>query len=452
VTGDHDGGDADGGLVGNRDTISRSPAHDLALDCAAAGIAAAHPRRVVHESVTLDGDSLRVGDATYDLAGREVVVLGGGKAAGELAAALEDVVGDRLRGGAVVTDEPVETDRVDVLPGDHPVPSETGVESTRELLAAADAAGRDVLVLAMVAGGGSALLAAPAGVSLADLRATTEALLESGAPIADVNAVRKHLSAVKGGRLARRAAPAEVVSLVVSDVVGNDLDVIASGPTVPDSSTFADATDALGRHGVAVPDAVAERLAAGAAGDHEETPGPTDPAVADANVHVLADGFTALAAARDVAPARGFETVVLSSRIRGEAREAALTQAAVAEECHASGNPVEPPAVVLSGGETTVTVRGNGEGGPNQEFALRAAVEFADETAAVLAALDTDGRDGATDAAGALVDADTVEDASAALDALADNDASRYLDDRDALVETGPTGTNVNDLRVLVVT
>jgi len=437
-------------VIRNRDRLSGSAAHDVALDCVAGGIEAARPERVVHDRVRVDGDTLYVGDAAYDLAAHdEVLVLGGGKAASQVAAALEKILGDRLAGGVVVTDTPVETDRVEVHTGEHPVPAAANVTATRELLARADAADDRTLVLAAITGGGSALLAAPA-VELDDLVATTEALLESGATIHEVNAVRKHLSRVKGGRLARRGAPATVVTLLFSDVVGNDPDVIASGPTVPDPSTFGDALDVLDRHDVGVPGAVREHLEAGASGDIEETPKPGDPGVAAADTHILADGSTAVSAARAVAVDRGYRTVVLSSRMRGEAREAALAHVAVAEECSATGNPVEPPAVVLSGGETTVTVRGEGTGGPNLEFALRAAVEL-DGGDTVLAAVDTDGRDGSTGAAGALVDADTVDDPAMALDALADNDAYPYLAEREALIETGATGTNVNDLRVLVV-
>ncbi|MFC7044979.1 glycerate kinase [Halobacteriaceae archaeon GCM10025711] len=435
----------------DRTGLADTAAHELALDCVEAGIRAARPDRVVTEAVSLDDGVLEIDGRAYDLAGYdEVVVLGGGKAAAHVAAALETVLGDRIAGGVVVTDDPVATDRVEVLPGDHPVPSERGVESTRRVLDRAAAADEDTLVLAVITGGGSALLAAPAdGVSLADLQATTDALLESGATIHEVNAVRKHLSAVKGGHLVRAAAPATVAMVVFSDVVGNDLDVIASGPTVPDTSTFADALDVVDRYDLAMPDAVRDRLEQGARGVVPETPPAGDSAFDRVTSHVLADGFTALDAARTVADERGFETLLLSSRVRGEAREAATTHVAVAEECLATGNPVTPPAVVLSGGETTVTVRGDGEGGPNQEFALSAAIDLPDGV--VLASVDTDGVDGTTDAAGALVDGTTVDDVGAARDALAANDAYPYLAARNALVRTGQTGTNVNDLRVVVV-
>lgn len=450
-------------MIRNRDALARTPAHELALDCIEAGIQAALPERVVREQVRIEDGALTIspsmvgGDedgsesASYDLAEYdEVVVLGGGKAAAQVAAALESVLGDRLSGGAVVTNDPVETSRVEVLPGDHPVPSAAGVESTRRVLDLAAAADEGTLVLAVITGGGSALLAAPAeGVGLDDLRATTDALLRSGASIHDMNAVRRHLSAVKGGGLARAAAPATVVTLAFSDVVGNHLAAIASGPTVPDGTTYADAIAVLDRYDLAVPEAVRDHLDRGAAGELPETPGPDDPVFDRTSAFVLADGFTAISAARDVVAGRGFEPLVLSSRVRGESREAGGFHVAVVEECLATGNPVEPPAALLSGGETTVTVTGDGAGGPNQEFALAAAIDLPDGT--VLASVDTDGIDGASDAAGALVDVDTVEDRREATAALDRNDAGGHLADRDALIRTGKTGTNVNDLHVLVV-
>ncbi|PSP82921.1 glycerate kinase [Halobacteriales archaeon QH_8_68_33] len=457
-------------MIRERDRLARSPAHETALACIEAGIEAAHPERVVEDSVSLESDSLRVADATYDLAAYdEVVVVGGGKAAAGVAAALETELGEAFAGGVVVTDTPVETDRVDVVEASHPVPDEAGVDGARRVQGTVERAGAGTLVLAVITGGGSALLPAPAGdLSLSDLRATTDTLLESGAAIDEINAVRRHASALKGGRLAAAAAPATVVTLAFSDVVGDDLGVIASGPTVPDPTTYAEAVAVLDRYDLDVPAAVRKHLAAGAAGEVPETPG-ADADFDHVSTHVLANAWTAVAAAREVARERGYDPFVLSTRVRGEAREQGLAHVAVAEEVAATGTPVDPPAVVLSGGETTVTVRGDGDGGPNQEFALRTALELgggasdggsgagagaASTEGTVLAAVDTDGRDGASDAAGALVDADTVPDADAAgaaRAALADNDAGTYLDGRDALVRMGRTGTNVNDLRVVVV-
>lgn len=452
--------------ISDREALADSPAHDLALACVEAGIDAARPGRLAAAELDLDGDDLRVGDGTYDLGTfDELLVVGGGKASDRLAAALEDLLGDRIDGGAVVvpdaagdgaadipgrsTDEGPE--RVQRLVGSHPVPDEDSLAGARRLLELVRGAGEGTLVLAVVTGGGSALLAAPAeGITLDDLQLVTEDLLDSGATIQEVNAVRKHCSAIKGGQLARGAAPATVVGLVMSDVVGDDLGVIASGPTAPDPTTYRDALAVLDRYGIQAPPAVRDRLERGEAGHHPETPKPGDPTVEHVRNYVLANAHTALEAARSLASERGYDPLVLSARVRGEAREAALTHVAVAEEMLDTGNPISPPAVVLTGGETTVTVRGDGTGGPNQEFALGAALEIPD--GAVLASVDTDGLDGSTDAAGGLVDPTTVgEDANEARDALADNDAYRFLDARGRLVRTGPTGTNVNDLRVIVV-
>ncbi|SEW03847.1 glycerate kinase type-2 family protein [Natrinema salifodinae] len=455
--------------IRDRDRLAATEARDVALDCLEAGIEAGHPRTVVRDAVSLEDGTLRIADAAYDLDEYdEVVVLGGGNAAAHVAATLEELLGDRIDRGIVVTDDPVATERVAVREGDHPVPSERGVEATRELLAEADAADEDALVLAAITGGGSALMPAPAGdVSLADLQATTDDLLASGADIGEINAVRKHLSALKGGRLARRAAPATVASLILSDVVGNDLSVIASGPVAPDASTFDDALAVLDRYEIDAPAAVSDRLERGAAGEVSETPGPDDPAFERVSNHVVADGMTVLEAAREAAAERGYEPLVLSSRVRGEARDAATAHVAIAEEVRATGTPVEPPAVLLSGGETTVTLRGDGTGGPNQEFATSAALELAgdsrgedsgesgngtgNESSITVAAVDTDGIDGASDAAGAIVDETTVDEPAAARQALAENDVYPYLDERNGLLLTGPTGTNLNDLRVLVV-
>jgi hydroxypyruvate reductase len=449
-------------MIVDRDRLSRTDAHETALCCVDAGldaaqcclvgvIDAAKPRRLVADALRFDGSTLTVGEESHDLAAFEAVrVLGGGNAAAQVAAALEDVLGDALDGGLVVTDDPVETETVAVRPADHPIPSERGVESTAELLDRAAATGEETLVLAVTTGGASACLAAPAsGLTLRDVQSTTAALLDAGAPIRELNAVRKHLSAVKGGRLARALDPATVSALVISDVVGDDPAVVGSGPLAGDQTTYADALNVLDAYDVAVPEAVCDRLEAGAAGEHEETPGPGDPAVEAVETHVIGTNLTALEAARDAAADRGYRSLVLSSRVRGEARNAALGHVAIAEEIVASGHPVEPPAVVLSGGETTVAVAGDGRGGPNQEFALAAALDL--PQGAVLAAVDTDGIDGNTDAAGALVDAQTVGDREAAERAVAANDVNPRLAERGVLLRTGPTGTNVNDLRVLVV-
>lgn len=432
-------------------------ARETARACIDAGIDAADPATVVPAALTLDDTTLTITPASgdpgesVDLADFDrVLVLGGGNAAGRAAAALEGVLGDRIDGGVVVTDAPEPTQRVDVRPGDHPVPSERGVASTRDLLSCADDADRSTLVLFVVTGGGSALLPAPAGdLTLADLQTVTDALLRSGAPIEALNAVRKHLSDVKGGRLAAALSPARVIGLAFSDVVGNPLDVVASGPTVPDPTTYGDALAVLDRHGVEAPPAVLAHLRAGERGDRPETPGPDHPSFDRTSVHVLADNYTACAAARSTAVSRGYDALVLTTRVTGPAREAARWHAAIAQEIRATANPVSSPAVVVTGGETTVTVTGDGTGGPNHEFALAAAPTL--PGGAVLAAVDTDGVDGNTGVAGAIVDATIGKDADAVAAALDANDSHPFLAEHDAIVDTGVTGTNVNDLRVLVV-
>jgi len=437
----------------DRDTISRTAAHETALACLEAGIDAANPSNVIPEQLTYDpsGDQLMVAGELYDLRDIEhIYVVGGGNAAGAIAQALEAVLGDAIDAGAVVTDVPRETETIETLRGDHPIPTERGVTHTAAMAEIAANAGEKDLVIAVIGGGGSALMPAPVeGVSLDDMQALTDELLRSGATIDEINAVRKHLSTLKGGQLARACAPAQVISLLFSDVVGDDPSVIASGPTVPDSTTYEMALDVIEQYDVPVSRAIRAHLDDGNAGDIPETPGPESDIFEHVSTHILANGMTAIEAAQETATKRGYRPLVLSSRMRGEARESALSHVAIAEECLASGQPVEPPAVLVSGGEVTVTVRGDGTGGPNQEFAVRAASELPEGV--VLGSVDTDGIDGPTDAAGALVDSETVSEPTRATDALETNDVYPFLDERDALLVTGETGTNVNDLRVLVV-
>ncbi|MFC7073332.1 glycerate kinase [Halovenus rubra] len=448
-------------MIRNEPDLARTPTHEHALRAIAAGIDAAHPETVIAETVSLDGDTLSIADDGYDLNKYDrLVVLGGGKPAGAVARALEAVLGNRIDDGAVVTKTPEPTDEIAVYKGNHPLPTKENVHGATAVLDLAATAGPDDLVLVVASGGASALLSAPVdGVSVEAYRDLTEELLESGATIDELNAVRKHLSRLKGGRLACELAPATTVGVVFSDVVGNPLDVIASGPTAPDSSTYDDALTVLKRYDIDAPPEVTDVLDAGIAGDRPETPGPNTAVFEHVSNHVLADNRTALDGTARVCEQAGYETVVLSTRIEGEAQETGQRHAAVALECLNSGDPAEPPVALLSGGETTVTVTGNGRGGPNQEFALAAALELRGEEVCsvdsniVLASVDTDGLDGSTDAAGALVDYGTVTTNSAddARNARDDNDAYGYLHARGSLIETGPTGTNVNDLRLVLV-
>ncbi len=432
-------------------TQAGTPAHELVLDALEAGISAAHPETVLAESVALENGTLRIGTKQFDLSSYDDIrVLGGGNAAGRVASALEDILEAHVSGGIVVTDDPAPAGPIEMVDGSHPSPTETNVEGTRRLLEQARDCDERTLALVPVTGGGSALLAAPVdGVALSELQRLTDELLRSGAPIAKINTVRKHVSSLKGGQLAQELTPATAVGLVFSDVTSGDPSVVASGPLSPDPTTYANARAVLEEYDVDVPKSVADHLRAGENGDVAETPIDGDPAFETIAVSVLADNFTALSAAADVCEREGLTTMTLSSSVRGETQAAAKTHVGIAEEIRRTGNPVSPPAAIISGGETTVTITGDGIGGPNQEFALSAALELPDDV--VLGAIDTDGIDGPTDAAGALVSNETIQSKPAARAILSDNDAYTYLDERNALIVTGHTGTNVNDLRIVFV-
>ncbi|HEY1795817.1 MAG TPA: glycerate kinase [Stellaceae bacterium] len=386
------------------------------------------------------------------------VVIGAGKASAAMARAFELAWEGELS-GLVVTrrGHAVPCDRIEIVEASHPVPDAAGEDAARRILALAAGLGADDQLVCLMSGGGSALLALPApGLTLADKQAVTRALLRSGATIGEINTVRKHLSAIKGGRLAAAAYPARVVTLAISDVPGDDPAVIASGPTVPDPSTFADARAVLDKYGITKPKSVIAHLAAAA----HETPKPDDPIFANTSYELIASPQQALTTAADEAGAQGLTAIVLSDRIEGESRDVALVHAALAQQIRAGQFRVRdtiigPPAVLLSGGETTVTVRGNGRGGRNSEFllALTAALAGAPGIAAI--ACDTDGIDGTEDNAGAIMYPDTIKRAEAAgvslKDALGQNDGYGFFAALGDLVVTGPTLTNVNDFRAVFV-
>jgi glycerate 2-kinase len=391
------------------------------------------------------------------VAGRTVVV-GAGKASAAMARAFDAAWVGPLE-GIVVTrhGHAVACDRIEIVEASHPVPDPAGEAAARRILALAQGLGPDDQLVCLISGGGSALLALPApGLTLADKQAVTRTLLKSGATIGEINAVRKHLSAIKGGRLAAAAAPARVATLAISDVPGDDPAVIASGPTVPDPTSFADARAVLAKYGISEPVAVIAHLAAAA----RETPKPGDPVFAAARYELIASPQQALTAAADAAEAAGVTPIVLSDRIEGEARDVALVHAALALQVKGGnfrigGKTVATPAVLLSGGETTVTVRGSGRGGRNSEFllALTAALDGAPGIAAI--ACDTDGIDGTDDNAGAIAYSDSVRRAAglgvSVKEALARNDGYGFFATLGDLVVSGPTLTNVNDFRAILV-
>jgi glycerate 2-kinase len=389
--------------------------------------------------------------------GRTVVV-GAGKAAGAMALAVEKHwPAQAPLEGVVITryGHGLPTSRIRVVEAGHPVPDEQGEVAAREILALASGLGADDLLLALVSGGGSALLSLPvAGVSMADLKAVTRALLASGAPIQDMNTVRKHLSVIQGGRLAA-ATQARALALVISDVTGDDPTHIASGPCAPDPTTYADAIEVLARHGVSPPATVAAHLEAGRAGRHPETPKAGDPALARAENRVIATAQASLTAAAAYFQSRGVTPMILGDSVTGESREVAKVYAALARQIRQHGHPQRPPVALISGGETTVTIRGSGRGGRCSEFLLSLAVELGGLAGTHALACDTDGIDGSEDNAGAVLDPDSLARAAAAgLDAkqrLADNDGYGFFGALGDLVVTGPTRTNVNDYRAIVI-
>lgn len=421
-----------------------------------AALAAADPHRLVKRQLRVRGGVLEVAGLRHRLGRGRVVVIAAGKAAVAMARAAEDALGRHLDAGlAVSTASEGPLARVRLRSASHPVPDARGLAAGREVADLARSLGRHDLALVLLSGGASALLPAPAeGLTLEDKARTTGLLLRSGATIHEMNAVRKHLSRLKGGGLARLARPARVATLALSDVVGDDLSTIASGPTVPDRTTFADALAVLGRRGVRhdVPAPVLARLEAGARGEVEETPKPGEATFRGTAVRVVGSNRLSLEAAARAARAAGLRPLVLTARLEGEAREAARVLVAVLRECVETGRPARAPVCLLAGGETTVTVTGDGQGGRNQELATAAAAPLADfPVPAVLASLATDGVDGASEAAGGIVDDETLALAAALGLAppaafLQASDTRNFLGPLGGLIVTGPTGTNVVDV------
>lgn len=384
--------------------------------------------------------------------GRTIVV-GAGKAAADMAQVVEALWPAPIS-GAVITryGHAVPCERIAVIEAGHPMPDAAGEAGARRLIEEVGGLGPDDLVLCLISGGGSALLPLPApGLTLADKQAVARALLASGASIDEMNTVRKHLSAIKGGRLARAAMPARLVTLAISDVPGDDPSVIASGPTVPDPTRFADAAAVFAKYGIVPPPAVAAHLASA----RDETPKPGDPAFANSSFHLIAAPQASLEAAAAVARRHGVTPLILSDRIEGEAREVARVLAAIALQAAVYGQPAAAPCVLLSGGETTVTVRGNGRGGRNTELLLALTIALGGHPRIWALAADTDGIDGVESNAGAVmfpqIAAKAAEAGLSPKDRLADNDGYGFFAALDALVVTGPTRTNVNDFRAILI-
>jgi hydroxypyruvate reductase len=432
-----------------------------ALEIFQAALRAVEPEDAVLQHLRMESESLLIGERRLELSQFDrILVVGAGKADAPMAKAIESILGERLSEGVIVVKDGhgLPLQRVRVHEASHPVPDERGLRGTEEILSLVSGARERDLIICLISGGGSALLVAPAeGVKLKDKQRVTQRLLACGASIHEINTVRKHLSRVKGGGLAHAAHPATLVSLILSDVIGDDLDTIASGPTVPDSTTFRQAEQILERYEIwdQVPRSVRMYVEKGVKGKIAETPKPGDPSFQRDAWELVGTNLQALKAARKEAERLGYGTMILSGMMEGETREVAKAHAAIAKEVLSSENPIAPPACILSGGETTVTLQGDGKGGRNTEFALASAISLEGVAHVIILSGGTDGTDGPTDAAGAFADGETVARARKRnLDPvgyLRRNDSYTFFKTLNGLVITGPTRTNVMDVCVMLV-
>ena len=430
-------------------------------DIFTAGVKAVDPERAVQKYVRRQGNQLFVGDCSYILDSyRRIVLIGAGKGTAPMAKALEDILGERLTKGLIIVKygHGIPLEKTRILEADHPIPDDAGLRATKELLRQAQECTKEDLILCAFSGGGSALLPAPLSpITLDQKQTTTRLLLECGATIDEINAIRKHLSRSKGGWLAKEAYPATVVSLLLSDVIGDRLDVIASGPTVPDESTYSDCIKIIDRYklGDRLPKGVTDYFIKGAAGSLPETPKPGDPVFSHVQNLIVGNNRESLLAAQERALSLGYNTIVLSSQIEGEAREVAQVFGAIGKEISQANLPISPPACIIAGGETTVTIQGRGKGGRNQELALACAIAIDGWEGISLLSAGTDGTDGPTDAAGAIVNGTTCKRARQAnlypRDFLLGNDSYTFFESLGDLLKTGPTRTNVMDIICMLV-
>lgn len=433
-----------------------------ALAAVDAALKGADPARMVEGRLRLSGDTVMAGNLRYNLDryGR-VFVMGAGKASGRMAMSVEKVLGKRIDGGMVIVPHYqkglVKTDRIEITYGGHPVPDEAGLRGVTRIFEMIGAPRPDDLVICLISGGGSSLLSLPAeGIGLDDVSKVTKVMLDSGADIHELNIVRKHLSGIHGGRLAERLYPATILSLIVSDVVGNDLETISSGPTFPDTSTFSEAISVLKKRGAweSCPSRVRRLLEHGISGSAKETPKPGSEIFQRVQNLLIGDNFDACAGAQKELTERGYSAFVLTTEIEGEARTFGAFLSSLARGIADGRSSLHKPAALIFGGETTVKVTGQGKGGRNQEVALSASSGISSLPGVVVCSFGTDGVDGVTDAAGAIVDGSTYETSrSLGLDIdeyLQNNDSYTLLKATRSLLTTGPTGTNVGDVMMVV--
>jgi len=450
-------------LVWNAKSTVDREARKFALNALEASIRAVDPKTIVESKVKMKGGGLTIDCLKLSLRRfRRVTVIGGGKASGAMAEALERILSGRISGGLVNvlegTKSNFRTDRIEIHEANHPVPGEKSIAGTERMLELLTGLSDDDLVLCLISGGGSAMMCCPAtGVSLRGKQDVTRSLLRSGATIQEINTVRKHLSKVKGGWLAKRACPSTIVSLIMSDVVGDPLDAIASGPTAPDPTTYLDAVNVLKKYDLwrESPSSIRKRFIKGCKGMIPETPKHDDESFKKVFNVILGNNRLACQSAQHALRKFSLKTLHLTSSLEGEAREAGSVLASIIEEINTTGRPISRPAALIAGGETTVTVRGPGKGGRNQELVLSMVEKIAGIRGIAVASVGTDGVDGPTDAAGAIVDSETLSRAVkmklSPTKFLLGNNSYEFFSKMKDLIITGPTGTNVNDLFVAVL-
>jgi len=422
---------------------------------------AVNPETLIHNTIALKKHNLCINNTTYSLEKIDsIFVLGAGKASARMAKALEKILGKYITDGAIITkygySEPLE--KIEVIEAGHPLPDEEGLKGSRKIIDLAKRAGESDLILFLISGGGSALFIQPCkGISLKDKIQLTSLLIRCGANIHEINTIRKHISQIKGGKFARLLYPATVINLILSDVIGDEPSVIASGPLAPDRSTFNDCWSILDKYGITeeVPSSIIHHLQKGLEGKVEETAREEESSLKNLKTIIIGNNRLAISKAKKKAESLGYKSLILSSFISGEAKEAARFHSAIAKEILISGNPISPPACIISGGETTVTLRGDGKGGRSQELALAAALEINNWKNIVVFCAGTDGTDGPTDAAGAISDCNSIKYAAEkGLDAneyLTNNNSYHFFQQLNDLIITKPTYTNVMDLYLFLI-
>jgi hydroxypyruvate reductase len=426
------------------------------------GINAADPFLAIKKKLTLEENNLRIGDSlNLNLSDYEnIYLIGAGKASVRMALAIEEILGDKLKTGYVTTKYGHSSNlkKTEITEAGHPLPDNNGVIGAKKIVSLARAATERDLVISLISGGGSALFLLPVdGLTLEDVQQTTAILLKCGSDIGEMNIIRKHLSGVAGGRLAKIAFPAVLVTLILSDVIGDPLNLIASGPTVPDDSTFTDALKIIEKYYLLnkLPPAVIEHIRKGVDNPKMEAPSEEDPVFKKCINIIVGNNLTALKGCQEEAKSLGYNTLILSSLISGDTREVAMMHVAIAREIANSNLPIKKPACVISGGETTVVIRGDGIGGRNQEFALASAIEIKDTDNILILSAGTDGTDGPTDANGAWVTGKTFSSGKKlgldTIQFLRDNNSYNYFKKTGNLIITGPTGTNVGDIHLVMV-